>query len=50
VATGRKIKELIGHGIRVNAMDVSPNSKYIASVLVWDVVSGKKPWDLNGHN
>jgi WD40 repeat protein len=49
------LKELIGHGMRVNALDVSPNSRFIVSagrdtVLVWDIESGKKLWDLNGHN
>jgi WD40 repeat protein len=34
---------------------VSSDSKFIVSagrdtVLVWDIASGKKLWDLNGHN
>ncbi|KAH8801229.1 quinon protein alcohol dehydrogenase-like superfamily [Flagelloscypha sp. PMI_526] len=53
--TGKRFRQLDGHGDAVSSVAFSPNGKYIvsgskdATVRIWNAVSGKQVWKLCGH-
>lgn len=56
VATGKKLKEFIGHKDVLYAAEVSPDQRWLATgsydqnIILWEIASGKQVRQLTGHN
>ncbi|QDV51874.1 c-type cytochrome domain-containing protein [Gimesia fumaroli] len=56
VATGKKLKEFVGHRDVLYAAQISPDKKTLATgsydqnIILWDVATGKQIRLLTGHN
>jgi WD40 repeat protein len=54
VDTAKEIRAMKGHNAAINAVDFSPDGKWLASggndknTIVWDVASGKQLWQFQG--
>ncbi|QDT43770.1 translocation protein TolB [Gimesia alba] len=56
VATGKKLKEFVGHRDVLYAAQISPDKKTLATgsydqnIILWDIATGKQIRSLTGHN